>query len=116
MTAIWTEAFWKRVPRTSSPSPYSTAEDRNPVPSADRDADGQLVTATAVRGTQDAREVSAADSPQRIGILLVPISGLALLTVALGLGAEGLLALAMRAADQLLEPTAYIQAVLGEAP
>jgi multicomponent Na+:H+ antiporter subunit D len=59
---------------------------------------------------------SPADKPRGIGVLLVPISGMALLTVALGLGAEGLVRLAMRAADQLLEPAAYIQAVLGEAP
>jgi hypothetical protein len=41
---------------------------------------------------------------------------MAFLTVALGIGAEGLLTLAMRAAEQLLEPTAYIQAVLGDVP
>jgi multicomponent Na+:H+ antiporter subunit D len=66
--------------------------------------------------SQDGHDVSAADTPQGMGALLVPISGMALLTVALGLGAEGLFTLAMRAADQLLEPTAYIQAVLRGAP
>jgi multicomponent Na+:H+ antiporter subunit D len=65
---------------------------------------------------QEGPRVSVTDTPQEMRALLVPISALAFLTVALGLGAEGLFTLAMRAADQLLEPTAYIQAVLGEAP
>lgn len=66
--------------------------------------------------SQETQSVSATDTPQGMRLLLVPISGMALLTVAVGIGAEGLFTLAMRAADQLLEPTAYIQAVLGEAP
>lgn len=65
---------------------------------------------------QEAHGVSATDTPQGMRALLVPISGMAFLTVALGIGAEGLFTLALRAADQLLEPTAYIQAVLGDAP
>lgn len=70
----------------------------------------------ASSSSQDGQDILAADMPQGMGALLVPISGMALLTVALGIGAEGLFTLAMRAADQLLEPTAYIQAVLGDAP
>jgi multicomponent Na+:H+ antiporter subunit D len=85
MSVIWTEAFWKNSPHTSSSS-------------------------------QDGRDVSAAETPQGMGALLAPTSGMAFLTVALGIGAEGLLTLAMRVADQLLEPTAYIQAVLGDVP
>ena len=70
----------------------------------------------APSSVQESQEVAAAATSQGMGMLLVPISGMALLTVALGIGAEGLFTLAMRAADQLLEPTAYIQAVLGDAP
>lgn len=70
----------------------------------------------ASSSVQEGQEVAAAATPQGMGMLLVPISGMALLTVALGIGAEGLFTLAMKAADQLLEPTAYIQAVLGDAP
>ena len=49
-----------------------------------------------------------------VGLLLVPVSILAAITVALGLGAETIFALAVRAAEQLLDPTVYINAVLGQ--
>jgi multicomponent Na+:H+ antiporter subunit D len=45
--------------------------------------------------------------------LLAPIIVLALFTVALGLLAEPVLALSNRAAEQLMDPTAYVEAVLG---
>jgi multicomponent Na+:H+ antiporter subunit D len=45
--------------------------------------------------------------------LLLPIVGLALLTVAIGLTVQPLFALATAAAEQLLNPATYIQAVLG---
>ena len=54
--------------------------------------------------------------PQGMGLLLVPTAGLALSTVAIGLGAEALFPLATKAAEQLLAPAEYIQAVLGKAP
>ncbi len=46
--------------------------------------------------------------------LLIPIVGLAMLTVLLGLGADAFFMLANRAAEQLSNPSEYIQAVLGE--
>jgi multicomponent Na+:H+ antiporter subunit D len=46
--------------------------------------------------------------------LLVPIASLAILTVGIGLAAEPIFVLSTRAAEQLLNPTEYIQAVLGE--
>lgn len=46
-------------------------------------------------------------------LLMGPIVVLAALTLVIGLGAEGFFVLAERAADQLLDPTAYITAVLG---
>ncbi len=48
--------------------------------------------------------------------LLGPIAGLALITIAIGLGAEPVFAAASRAAEQLLDPQGYIQAVLGGRP
>lgn len=45
--------------------------------------------------------------------LIVPIVGLAALTVTIGLAAEPLFALSVRAAQQLLDPAAYVRAVLG---
>jgi len=47
----------------------------------------------------------------RVGMLLVPIGVLAALTVAMGVGAEFFLGLAMRASEQLLNNVAYIEAV-----
>lgn len=48
--------------------------------------------------------------------IILPIAGLALVTVALGLAGQPLFALADRAAAQLLDPAAYIAAVLGGRP
>lgn len=48
--------------------------------------------------------------------LLLPVAGLALLTVAIGLFPAPFLELAERSAAQLLNPTAYLQAVLGTTP
>jgi multicomponent Na+:H+ antiporter subunit D len=49
-------------------------------------------------------------------VLLLPIATLALLTVLIGLAADPMLALCLQAADQLLDPSYYIQAVLGGRP
>jgi len=46
-------------------------------------------------------------------LLVAPIAGLAALTVVIGLWAEPFLAVATRAAEQLLDPQAYVTAVLG---
>jgi multicomponent Na+:H+ antiporter subunit D len=48
--------------------------------------------------------------------LIVPIAALALVTVGIGLAAEPVYLLASRAAEQLMNPPAYIQAVLGRRP
>ncbi|SFI97497.1 Na+/H+ antiporter subunit D [Jannaschia pohangensis] len=48
--------------------------------------------------------------------MLLPISGLALLTVLIGLFPETFVQLATTAAEELLDPTAYLAAVLGEEP
>jgi multicomponent Na+:H+ antiporter subunit D len=62
-------------------------------------------------------EVAAAKplrSPTTYYLLLVPVVLLALMTVVLGLGAEAMLVLSLRAAEQLMDPEQYIQAVLGK--
>jgi multicomponent Na+:H+ antiporter subunit D len=48
--------------------------------------------------------------------LFLPVVGLVILSVVLGLGAEAVLPLATRVADQLLHPVDYIQTVLGRTP
>jgi multicomponent Na+:H+ antiporter subunit D len=56
----------------------------------------------------------AVPSEPRLGRALVgPILGLAALTVAIGLGAGPVLELSLRASEQLMEPSIYIEAVLG---
>jgi multicomponent Na+:H+ antiporter subunit D len=48
--------------------------------------------------------------------MVAPIAVLVVLTVAIGLAAEPVFALAVRAAEQLVDPTLYVQAVLGAPP
>jgi multicomponent Na+:H+ antiporter subunit D len=45
--------------------------------------------------------------------LLAAIAGLSLITIGMTVGAEPLFTLTVRAAEQLLEPAAYVRAVLG---
>jgi multicomponent Na+:H+ antiporter subunit D len=55
----------------------------------------------------------AAASHGMMPALLLPVVTLAAVTVAIGLAAEPLFALSRRAAEQLLDPSRYIEAVLG---
>lgn len=55
-------------------------------------------------------------APGSNALLYAPAIGLAVLTVAIGIGAEPVYRLAEQAAAQLLDPQAYIAAVLGEVP
>jgi multicomponent Na+:H+ antiporter subunit D len=61
-------------------------------------------------------EVATATEPGGLRPLLAPIILLAVLTVIVGLVAEPVFALATRAAQQLMNPTEYIHAVLGGRP
>jgi len=56
------------------------------------------------------------EPPAHWPLIFWPIATLATLTVAMGLVAEPIFALATRAAGQLMNPAEYIQAVLGENP
>jgi multicomponent Na+:H+ antiporter subunit D len=51
--------------------------------------------------------------PGRHGGLLAPIAILAVLSIAVGFGAEPVFELSTRAAEQLMQPSVYIEAVLG---
>jgi multicomponent Na+:H+ antiporter subunit D len=51
--------------------------------------------------------------PRSPMILVMPVAALAFLTVILGLAAEPFFELSMRAAEQLMDPTIYVRAVLG---
>jgi multicomponent Na+:H+ antiporter subunit D len=84
MTRIWDEAFWKSRPRRDG----SEAD-------VDREVDPSLPSLRRARWGA-------------IG----PIALLATTTVAMGIAAEPCFILAQRTADQLLNPAAYIQAVL----
>jgi multicomponent Na+:H+ antiporter subunit D len=55
-------------------------------------------------------------APGRPSLLLLPIVGLAALTVAIGLAAEPVFSIARAAAEQLLDREGYVRAVLGGPP
>ncbi len=86
MSKLWNEAFWKRAPE-----PQDETSQTAPSP-------GPSLTPVGYR------------------LLLLPIIGLAAVTVLIGAAVEPLLSLAMSAADELLHPQQYIAAVLGESP
>ena len=54
--------------------------------------------------------------PMRVGAMLAPVWALALCTIGMGVLAEPLVDLGHRAATQLLERSAYVEAVLGSRP
>jgi multicomponent Na+:H+ antiporter subunit D len=89
MTRIWAEVFWK---------PDPAKKDK---PAAERSVDPSPTSPSPARFRT-----------RRWG-LLGPIVVLTGITVVLGLVAEPVFTLAQRAADQLLDPSAYIDAVLG---
>jgi multicomponent Na+:H+ antiporter subunit D len=56
-----------------------------------------------------------ASQPDRAGmsrVMLVPIAGLAIITLMLSVAAEPIFQLSLRASDQLLNPQLYMNAVL----
>jgi multicomponent Na+:H+ antiporter subunit D len=89
MAKLWAEVFWK-------PDPAGKDD-----PSAEEESARTAVTHRIT-------------SRNECWGLLGPIAALALITVALGLAAEPVFALSQRAADQLMDPSTYIEVVLGE--
>lgn len=57
---------------------------------------------------------SEAQANIKVGSLLLPIVPLVLLTIVLGFAAEPMFTFSLQVADQLLTPSTYIDAVLGE--
>tara|TARA_R100001591_G_scaffold63267_3_gene72953 strand:- start:8164 stop:9672 length:1509 start_codon:yes stop_codon:yes gene_type:complete len=64
-------------------------------------------------GIDDSRLISNRTDSQLL-VMLIPVVGLTLCTLYIGLNGEPIYQLASDAADQLLNPAAYIEAVLGE--
>jgi multicomponent Na+:H+ antiporter subunit D len=89
MAKVWTEAFWKVPPDEQTNAGFEHGAAR---PSAVR------------------RPIL---SPVRRWGMLTPIAVLAAVVVILGVAAETVFTLSERAAEQLLDPTDYIEAVLG---
>ena len=62
----------------------------------------------------------AGADPERVrpanALLFLPIGALTVLTLAIGVAAEPVFALSMRAAEQLVDPTEYLRVVLGGSP
>lgn len=88
MTKIWKEAFWK-----------------NPPPGHE----GDVSESQSAGGVRDLPRAGVA-------VMMGPIVVLASLTVVMGLLIAPVFDLALRAADQLLDPSGYVRAVLGERP
>jgi multicomponent Na+:H+ antiporter subunit D len=89
MTRVWAEAFWKADPMKQN--------ELNVVPDL---------------GQSPARTGPWLPSAEKWG-MLVPIATLAVITVVLGLAAGPVFVLTHQAAEQLLDPSGYIEAVLG---
>ena len=58
----------------------------------------------------------SAPAPLAVALLFAPIALMAAVIVMIGIGAESVFALATRAAEQLMDPAEYVQAVLGARP
>ena len=63
-----------------------------------------------------ARQFEKSMTDRSLALLIIPIISLAAITLFIGLGAQPIYELADAAAEQLLDPTAYVQAVLGVTP
>lgn len=99
MMRVWMEIFWKPVPTTAlSETESHTGKRSGPDPFLQE-------APLSVLGNRAGRWLQ-----------LAPIAIMSLATVLLGLAAEPVLTLSHRAAEQLLDPSAYITAVLGPNP
>jgi len=72
------------------------------------------IWAAAFWRPQPAADAAASAGPvPALGVMMIPVTVLALLMVVLGVGAEYFLGLALRASEQLLAPDEYVRAVMG---
>lgn len=113
MTKIWSEAFWKPAPMLVQGATELPVQ-----------AGGGLSRSDAVIDELEPGDAAAPSKNQMSDIprpllghgnwsMLIPIAVLSLVTVCIGIGAESVLKLAARAADELLNPVGYVEAVLG---
>jgi multicomponent Na+:H+ antiporter subunit D len=113
MTKIWAGAFWSPRPEPATTTPSSPAA----VPSEPETVDGQALTP----GPTDTIDPAPARgrplaAPRLLRPLLLPVAGMAVLTIAIGIAAEPVYQFSLAAAEELLDPRAYIEAVLGPTP
>jgi multicomponent Na+:H+ antiporter subunit D len=66
-------------------------------------------------GIDDSR-LTGKKTDKQLWVMLIPVVGLTVCTLYIGLNGEPIYQLASEAADQLLNPAGYIEAVLGERP
>jgi multicomponent Na+:H+ antiporter subunit D len=114
MTKIWAEAFWKPMP-TSPPAP-SLARAGSLVRAGSASiADGGAVDLGQPLPDRTPPSL-AGKGVGGLGLsLLTPVAVLSLASLVMGVAAEPLFVLANQAAEQLLDPTEYVSAVLGGA-
>ncbi|WP_409328596.1 monovalent cation/H+ antiporter subunit D family protein [Trujillonella humicola] len=116
MMKIWNAVFWGRAPGEAAPTPPPAAPSAtaSPVgPDGRKEASTALVEHAPVEDSDTARRRTPIELSRIPLRLVLPGLFLALVSVAVGLGAEGLLSLAQTAAEGLVDPAAYVQAVLG---
>jgi multicomponent Na+:H+ antiporter subunit D len=99
MLKIWNEAFWKPQPATVAEGTPASGVDGTPAPVHTGPAARPAERPPDLTGWLDRR-------------ITIPMIGLAACTLAIAVTAEPIFQLALRAADQLLDPTAYVAAVL----
>ncbi|MGE0796695.1 MAG: proton-conducting transporter membrane subunit [Lautropia sp.] len=103
MAKIWNEAFWK------APSEPEAAASATVAPTTAPTAAPTLPTALPPAAALQARWY---DEPRTRIAMIAPIAALASITLTIGLSAEWFVDYAMRAAEQMLSTTTYVEAVL----
>jgi multicomponent Na+:H+ antiporter subunit D len=116
MMKIWNGVFWGEPPATETPARSTAPVNPDPGPRADSGTEAPAtVAATAVEVPTDARATrEPADLPRVRRSLVLPGLFLAIVTIAVGLGAQVVLELATTAAEGLVDTTAYVEAVTGQ--
>ncbi|MBX3395387.1 MAG: Na+/H+ antiporter subunit D [Phycisphaerae bacterium] len=112
MTKIWSEAFWKPAPVPSLDAARPRVEGIGILPHGTQIDDSAPNEKTASHECHNYVTPKPLMSRANWSMLL-PIAVLALVTVSIGIGAELVLKVAARAADELLNPAGYVEAVLG---
>ncbi|HVM15771.1 MAG TPA: Na+/H+ antiporter subunit D [Egibacteraceae bacterium] len=105
MSKIWAGAFWGAPTEGRSPqSTHSTPSPRAPADGSGGRSDGSVAVVTAPSATRTVRR--AVPRP-----MLLATSMLVVLSMAIALNAEAIHQFSLQAADELLDPTAYVDAV-----